>query len=327
YELITDEDKRRIVTAFTYFAGYAGMTDTLWTLGKRWQNEGTDNPFAQMTQAVHYAGLEAVRESLREIGEVIRKTGTPANKPPLITIFLGDGKTSTGAQHMYDQLPVETITPDQLADTYANGSKHKVYKVVMNVSQMYRVKADSPLAGKGLAGEALFRQYLKTPEHFETNLEGVFPYATIWMNCIIWGPKFPRLITRDQASEWHAQHKTLEVIGDITCDPEGAIHFSQETWIDEPVFIYNPATQQNTLGMEGEGIAVMAVTNLPCEFPADASRQFSEDISALLPGLIQADFEADTPVAAGLPAALLRATILWKGELTPDFAYMSAYCE
>jgi alpha-aminoadipic semialdehyde synthase len=145
------------------------------------------------------------------------------------------------------------------------------------------------------------------------------------MNCIIWAPRFPRLLTREATRAWYPQHQTLEVIGDITCDPDGAIQFSQETWIDEPVFIYDPATDQSHLGFDGEGIAVMAVTNLPCEFSADASAQFSEDFRPLMPGLAQADFSAADPVAAGLPEPLQRATILWKGEFTPDFAYMREF--
>ena len=34
YELIADDKHRRLITAFTYFAGYAGMIDTLWDI---WQ--------------------------------------------------------------------------------------------------------------------------------------------------------------------------------------------------------------------------------------------------------------------------------------------------
>ncbi|MEL6651036.1 MAG: hypothetical protein AAFQ87_09570, partial [Bacteroidota bacterium] len=320
YELVTEAHGPRIITAFTYFAGYAGMIDSLWTLGKRFAQRGIEHPFAMIPQSIEKANLDLIKQILRSCGERIASEGTPTELPPLITIFLGNGKTSTGAQSIYDLLPVEEIRLDQLAQTFAEGDRHKVYKLVLDVPQMYRRKD-----GVEMDDKAFFDRYLQAPEEFESDMEKVFPYATMWMNCIIWGPEFPRLLTRDQAEEWYAQHQSLEVIGDITCDPEGAIHFSKETWIDDPVFVYDPATGEQKMGFEGEGIAVMAVTNLPCEFAADASAQFSADMGDLISGIATADFSATDPKAAGLPAAIQRAVILWQGAFSPDFAYMKEY--
>jgi len=320
YELVTHPNRQRVITAFTYFAGYAGMIDSMWTLGQRYALRDIVHPFQAIPQSIEKADLEAIKEMIRSVGERISSSGTPANLPPLISVFLGNGKTSTGAQSIYDLLPVVEIDASQLAQTFAEGDRTKVYKLVLDVPDMYRHKA-----GEQLDPAGFFQRYLQHPDQFESDMERIFPYATMWMNCIIWGPEFPRLMTRDQAAEWYQAHQTLEVIGDITCDPEGAIHFSKETWIDDPVFVYDPATREQKMGFSGRGMAVMAVTNLPCEFAADASAQFSADMGELIAGVANADFSAESPAAAGLPEAIQRAVILWQGKLTPDYAYMQEY--
>ncbi|MEM6763615.1 MAG: hypothetical protein AAF655_01770 [Bacteroidota bacterium] len=322
YELVTDPQNRRLITAFTYFAGYAGMTDSLWTYGKRM---GASHPFHQVPQAIDSGGMQAVKSLMREIGQQIEAEGTPADLPPFICCFLGAGKTSTGSQEIFDLLPVESITLDQLVHTYEHGDRKKVYKLVLDIPQMYRFKEDSSYKGKEMTDQEVFSLYLKEPENFESNLDQVFPYVSMVLNCIIWSSQYPRLLSREDTKAWYAQHKTLQVIGDITCDPEGAIHFSKETWIDNPVYIYDPASKESIDGFEGEGIAVMAVTNLPCEFPADASTQFSKELAPLFTKLLEADLSADDIAEAGLPPALRKATILWKGKFTEPYAYMEEY--
>lgn len=325
YELITDPEGRRRLTAFTYFAGYAGMIDTLWTLGQRLRQRGIGHPIAEVPQSIETGDLDRVKAILSQVAERIRQEGTPAELPPLITTFLGNGKTSSGAQEIYHLLPVQSITLDELPAVYAHGDRHRVYQLVLEVPDMFRVKADSPLARQQLGPREHYQHYLSQPTHFESNLDQVFPYTTLLMNCIIWSLEFPRLLTREQAAQWYAQQQTLEVIGDITCDPEGAIQFSEETWIDEPVFVYHPGTRQSKPGFEGEGIAVMAVTNLPCEFSADASERFAQELASLLPFLAEADYQAESPEAAGLPAELRDACILWRGTFTAKYGYMREY--
>jgi hypothetical protein len=117
------------------------------------------------------------------------------------------------------------------------------------------------------------------------------------------------------------------VIGDITCDPEGAIQFSRETWIDNPVFTYYPADDHTLDGILPDGISVMAVTNLPCEFSADASVHFGREIQPLLMSIAAADYDAPSPADAGLPMPAIQATILWQGAFTPPYTYMQAFVQ
>lgn len=321
YELITHVNGPRVLTAFTYFAGYAGMADSLWTLDKR----SDFLPPNQLKQSVDYEDMGELYEKLDDLASQIEKEGTNAAKPPLIIAFLGNGKTSTGAQEIIDRLPTKEISLGELKETFEKGSRNFIYKLVLDIPDMYRLKeSHQSLHGK-LNHKDLFHLYLQQPELFESNMDQVYPYCSMWMNCIIWSSKYPRLISREQAKDWYQQSQVLEVIGDITCDPEGAIQFSAETWIDNPVFIYDPLTNESTRGFDGTGFAVMAVTNLPCEFPADASTQFSENFEPLVEALLQANLQTDEFEEANLPPEIANACILWKGKFTPKYAYMQEY--
>ncbi len=146
------------------------------------------------------------------------------------------------------------------------------------------------------------------------------------MNCIIWSSKYPRTTTKRLIKKIYNEDKTLQVIGDITCDPNGSIEFSKETWIDDPVYIYNPETETITDGFEGEGIAVMAVTNLPCEFSADASIQFSGELEPFYKNIVSTDYKKSFDDSELAPE-IKRAVIMWKGEFTEEFKYMKEYIE
>ncbi len=327
YELIRNETNHRLITAFTYNAGYAGMVDTLWALGQRLKIKGIKNSFENIPQAIDGEDLQSIKDLIVETGKKISMNGTPAEIPPVIVCFLGKGKTSTGAQQIFDLLPVREITPDQLEEVFYNGSRNIVYKLILTINDAYRLKA-----GEGIDTEAYMKMnkkqkrqhYLLNPEFYETNLDKVLPYISVLMNCILWEPKYPRAIPKSLMKEIFKQSRNLIAIGDITCDPNGSVEFSVETWIDDPVYIYNPLSETIKMGFEGEGVAVMSVTNLPCEFSADASRQFSKDLSVLLESIISANYKGSIE-DSGLPPEVKRAVIIWKGNFTDDFFYMKNY--
>ncbi len=114
------------------------------------------------------------------------------------------------------------------------------------------------------------------------------------------------------------------VIGDITCDPNGSIGFSKETWINNPVYIYNPINGKIKDGFEGEGIAVMAITNLPCEFSADASEQFGSELFPYLKNIISANYK-NTYNKSNLSPEIQRAVIMWKGRFSEEYNYMQKF--
>ena len=329
YELIRTDKNIRLVTAFTYNAGYAGMVDSLWTLGKRLQIKGIPNPFELIHQAIDEEHLNNAKESFKLAASKIESKGTPEELPPIIVCILGKGKTAAGVREMFDILPHEDISLGQLKDTYQNGSRKKLYALHIDIEEIYRLKSDSkfpPEEYNKLNVRDKWQVYFDHPEFFETNLDTVLPYITVLMNCIIWSAKFPRTTTKSLIKKIYKIDKTLQVIGDITCDPNGSIEFSKERWIDDPVYIYNPENESITDGFEGDGIAVMAVTNLPCEFSVDASIQFAGDLTPFYKNIVSADYNksiADSELAPEIKNAV----IMWKGEFTEEFKYMKEFIE
>lgn len=326
FELMTDGKNVRVITAFTYFAGYAGMIDTLWAYGKRMEILHQSHPFRAIPQSIEKEDLALIKEILAEVGEEIRTKGTPENQPPLIVAFLGNGKTSTGAQEIYNILGGEAIAPWDVPYIFQHGSRDRVYKVVLDVQHMYRLKKDSEIDRHDYLAMPVEDQrnlYFTQPQLFESNLDQYLPYLSIVMNCILWSPKYPRVITNDMMAA-HWGKTPLQAIGDISCDPNGGVEFSRETWIDNPVFAYNPLDGAITDGFEGEGVLVMAVTNLPCEFSTDASAHFSENLQPYIQGIASADYSGNWE-DSGLPADIQRSIILWKGQFTPAFAYMQEF--
>jgi alpha-aminoadipic semialdehyde synthase len=76
------------------------------------------------------------------------------------------------------------------------------------------------------------------------------------------------------------------------------------------------------MGFEGTGPAVLAVYNLPAELPLESSTYFSGKLKEHVPAIAAAHF--DKPFAeCGLPDVLRRAVIIYRGRLTPDYAYLS----
>jgi alpha-aminoadipic semialdehyde synthase len=74
----------------------------------------------------------------------------------------------------------------------------------------------------------------------------------------------------------------------------------------------------------GDGPVVMAVDILPTEIPREASDHFSGVLKDFLPALASADFCVPFEDLA-LPDALRRATIVHRGQLTPDYLYLKPH--
>ena len=68
----------------------------------------------------------------------------------------------------------------------------------------------------------------------------------------------------------------------------------------------------------------MAIDNLPCEFPTEASASFSLQLKVFVNDIVSADFKKDFK-DLNLPKEIKKAVILQNGALTPDYQYMAAF--
>lgn len=318
YEKITDEQGKRLIF-FGYYAGLAGMIDTLWSLGLRLKEYGYDTPFLKIRQAYHYDSLEEAKKVISEVGQEIAETGLPKELCPFTIGFTGYGNVSQGAQEILGLLPVKEISPDKLIGlkTRTQTSNHLIYKVIFKASD---ISAHSK-------GESFDRDdYYTHPENYHNTFERYIPHLTVLTNCMYWDPRYPKIVTKDYLERaFSAGRPKLTVIGDITCDPNGSIEITHKgTSIKDPVFVYNPFTRKPTMGHTGEGMLVMAVDILPSELPRDSSEGFSNALMNFVKPIADCDFD-DHFEYLDLPKAIKKALILHKGELTPDFKYIENY--
>jgi saccharopine dehydrogenase (NAD+, L-lysine-forming) len=319
YEKVTDENGRRLIF-FGRHAGLAGMIETLWALGRRLDWEGVPNPFTWLRHTYEYKDLAEAKEAISDIGNQIRAEGLPKPVAPLICGVAGYGNVARGVWEILDLLPIVEIEPREVASV-ANSPDYAtnvIYKVVFK--EEHTVEPISPDIRFEL------QDYYDHPEKYRGTFERYVPDLTMIVNCVYWEEKYPRLVTKEYLKQLYGGGQPrLRVIGDISCDIEGAIECTVDsTEADEPVFVYNPFTGEATEGYEGEGPVVMAVDILPSELPREASIDFSGVLSAFVPAIAKADYSVPFE-QLDLPPEIKRAVIAYQGELTPDYRYIEQF--
>ncbi len=320
YETICNDDGQRLIF-FGRYAGLAGMIDTLWALGQRLRREGIATPLAQIEQAINYSSLDEAKTAVRKAGEKIASNGLPDGLPPLVIGITGYGNVAGGAREILAELPTRDVAPDALKSLDAEPSPHCLYQTTFREEHL--VEHTSAATAFDL------QDYYDHPENYRSIFDRALPHLTTLVNCIYWDERYPRLVTNDQLRELYA-HSTpprLRVIGDISCDIEGAIQCTvKSTEPGDPVYIYNPEDGSTTSGVEGHGPVVLAVEILPSELPREASEEFSKALAPFLPALAAADFTVPFD-ELDLPPELKRATIVHRGKLTPDYAHLEEHLE
>jgi alpha-aminoadipic semialdehyde synthase len=319
YEKIADADGRRLIF-FGRFAGLAGMNNSFWSLGQRLKEEGHENVFQKIQQSHKYNSLEELKEVIKDVGDFIAENGLPVGISPMVVGITGYGNVSKGAQEILELLPTQEITPEELLtlESQNDFSDKKVYTVVFKEKDLSKPIDENK--------EFDLQEYYSYPERFESQFEKFIPHLTILMNCMYWDDRYPRIVTKEYLKKLFEKQKAkLLVIGDVTCDPDGSIECTHTgTEIEDPVFVYDPSTGKYKMGFKGNGVLVMAVDILPSELPRESSQTFSDALIGFMPQIASADYNKSFE-ELDIPDEIKRATILHKGELTPDYEYLKEH--
>jgi len=130
-----------------------------------------------------------------------------------------------------------------------------------------------------------------------------------------YGNNAPYLFTREDAR--NPEFK-INFVADVSCDIDGPVACTiRASTIADPFYGYDPITESETkLGAPGS-IAVMAVDNLPCELPKNASEGFGE---MFFEHVIPAFFNNDKD-------GILKRSQMTTGDgkLTSNFEYLKDY--
>jgi len=317
YERVVDGENRRLIF-FGRQAGIAGMVETLVAYGGRLDMEGIQNPFSSIRRPLDYGSVSEIKAALEVVGHWIRAGGLPQEIVPVVIGFAGYGNVSQGAQEMLDILPVTEISPGELPSITeeTEGAARTIFKVIFKEEDMVRSKSPQTVFE--------LQDYYDHPEKYVGRFEDYLPHLSVLVNCIFWTPVYPRLVTKRYLKE-HWPNLKLRVIGDISCDVDGSIEATYKpTEPGDPNYVYEPGTDSYREGLEGDGPVIMAVDILPSEIPRDSSIYFSGVLKDFIPAIAKTDYTVPFE-ELDLPEPVKKAVILYHGELTPDYQYMSKF--
>ncbi len=314
YERVTDAQGRRLIF-FSRHAGYAGAIDGLWALGQRLAGEGIHTPLSDVRRAFAYSNLDEALRHLTEIGNRIRRFGLPEGLAPLVLGVMGGGSVAQGVWEVISRLPLERVEPEELEELSADGDRPRNLVYAVTFRRPHRLaRADGGFDPGELEAH---------PERYRSIMDRWLPHLTLLFNAVYWEPGQPRLVTREHLRALVAGGQPrLRVIADITCDVNGSIEATvRATDPGNPVFTYDPLTGEAPDGVEGRGVVILAVDNLPCELPAEATRHFGDQLVRFLPAVARCDWTAPLE-GLDLPGEILRAVIVHRGELTPAYLHL-----
>ncbi|MDO1501293.1 NAD(P)-dependent oxidoreductase [Winogradskyella maritima] len=284
HETIVKESGARLI-GFGRYAGLVGAYNGFRALGLR---DGSFN----LPKVETLADLDAVKAELDKI-----------TIPSIKILLTGTGKVAKGAKEILDHLGIKEIS-----DALYLTSKFTEPVYVRADVMEYAKRVDGKVGDK-------FKFY-KDPSGYESNF---MPYAKetdMFIAGHFYGNNAPYLFTREDAR--HPDFN-INLISDISCDVDGPVASTlRASTIAKPFYGYDPIKESEVAFDAKDAITVMAVDNLPCELPKDASEGFGE---AFLEHVIPAFFNGD---AKGI---LKRAKITENGKLTKRFAYLQDFVD
>ncbi|MDH3285316.1 MAG: hypothetical protein OEQ13_11290 [Acidobacteriota bacterium] len=320
YELITDGEGRRQI-AFGRFAGFAGMIDALSCLGRRYEAEGFRTPLSSIEPAWRYGSLAAARDAVTAAGRKIAARGLHPSLPPLTCLIAGNGSSGLGAQEIFDLLPTRDLSHDDLLAAQATDALSPlfVYRLTLGTSGLYERRE---------GGVFDREEYRDHPERYRGVLEPLLGRVDLFIHAIYWESPYPRLVTRAGLERaWSpGARPRLRLIADISCDIRGSVEATMRTTTpDEPTFLYLPAEDRAIDAMTGDGPLVLAVDNLPCELPREASLEFGRALLPFVQQLARALDAGGHLDVSRVPELLRRAMIVDRGRLTDRFSYLERF--
>jgi alanine dehydrogenase len=285
YELLTNEHGDRVL-AFGYWAGVVGAYNGF----RAWQ-------------LIHGGpALKSAHEchDLEELEQHLHAFPLPED---LRIVLTGGGRVGKGAMGVLERAGVQRVSPKEFLDQTHSGP---VY-TALGSSDLYERTDGQPF------DKAAFHA---DPTGHRAKFNPFVQHAHMYMACHFWDPRGPKILSREDLAD---PARSLQVVADISCDIDGPIDSTlRASTIADPFYGYDPNTGTETAAGDPESITVMAVDNLPCELPRDASEAFGNDLIArVLPALIGGDAEG----------MLERATIARDGSLTAPFEYLAEYAK
>ena len=240
HETIIKPSGERLI-GFGRYAGFVGTYNGFRALGLR---DGLFN----LPKVETLVDLDAVKAELDKI-----------QLPNIKILLSGTGKVALGAKEILDHLKIKEVS-DAL---YLTSKFTEPVYCMVDVME-YSKRKDGKVGDK--------YEFYKDPSGYESNF---LPYAKetdMFIAGHFYGNNAPYLFTRNDAK---SPDFKINLVADISCDVDGPVASTlRASTIAEPFYGYDTKTESEVAFDAKDAITVMAVDNLPCELPKDASEGF-----------------------------------------------------
>lgn len=265
---------------FGRFAGIVGCYNTLNLFL-------IQNNFQPLARAYIVNDYERIIKNLSEI-----------RFPNFKLLVTGDGRVNKGVQEVLKFTNIKKISSEEFLE---NNFEYPVYcNLDTKDYVIHKIKKSFDL-----------KHFIKFPKDYEAITLEYLKESDLYISAHYWDPSSPKIFTRNQIK----QFAKLRVIGDVTCDVDGSVPTTiKSTTIEEPNFYLNTEIFSE-IDKSKNGLAVMAVDNLPSELPRDSSSEFGNSIvNEVIPYILGKD-----------DGRILNATITDKGRFLEKYNYLYSY--
>jgi saccharopine dehydrogenase (NAD+, L-lysine-forming) len=284
YELLKDENNMRII-GFGHWAGIVGAYNGIRGYSIRYK---LHEPKPAHT-------FDSYSEMICEAAKI--------KLPPIKIIVTGNGRVAHGVLQLLNALKIKKISSKE----FLTDKKYDVpVYAQIDVDEYTKHKNGKPFDMK---------HFMANPQEYENNFLRFLPVTDMLISAAYWDTKAPVLFTAD---DMRKPEFRIRVIADITCDIKGSIPSTlRSAIIEDPFYGYNPFTEKEELAFTSpKNITMMAVDNLPCELPRDASEDFGKTlVEQVLPEFLTGDRQG----------ILAKATIAENGKITSGFKYLEEW--
>lgn len=284
HEVITNKDKERLI-GFGRYAGLVGAYNGFRGIGFK---EG----LFTLPKAADLPDLNAMLTALDEI-----------DMPALKILLTGKGKVAHGAMEILNHLNIKKLGVKEFLNTETN------IPVYCNIDVLdYNKRKDGSKGTK--------EEFFEHPDLYESDFMRFAKVTHFFIAGHFYGDGAPVFFTAEDAKSPHFNIKT---IADVSCDINEPIASTiRPSTVAEPFYGYDRKNEREVHYKEKDSLLVMAVDNLPCELPKDASEGFGD---MFMKHVIPAFFNEDD---GGI---LKRAKMTQDGKLTKHYSYLQDYVD
>jgi len=284
HEVITDSKGNRLV-AFGRYAGIVGAYNGIRTFGLK------TTTFI-LPKAETLTDRQGLIEALNSI-----------QLPAIKIVLTGKGRVGNGAKEMLDAMDIQEVP----VESYLNTVFDRPVYCQINVLD-YNKRKDKKELG--------INDFFENAAQYKSDFMRFAAVSDLYIAGHFYGDGAPYLFTREDVQ---LSSFKIKVVADISCDIDGPIATTiRASTIADPIYGYDPVTEQEVGFKNKNAIAVMAVDNLPCELPKDASNGFGENfVKYVIPSFFNGDRKG----------ILKRAQMTSNNKLTERYLYLQEYVE